>query len=258
MTIQSLPLLLTLCLFCPGAVSQTPIGATTWTRTAFEAGVVYTAADQIASTTTTCPAYGWAADWYQHFVTWGDESQPNLATHDGAIPKLVPYNGVNRMIVFNGTNPVYADLDKSPVRHSYDPRWIGKTLTAKVLLRLHCLDGTYPYIDFYASQPVTIYDRIPVDEVKVSPAIVKGGESFTVEIILTSPAQPSNTRVDLTFAGDGLDLLGGTPPDHVDIPGPATSIVLTVPTLKDTGGPKSVTISATTKTNKKSTVRITP
>jgi hypothetical protein len=216
-----------------------PAPATSWTRTAFEAGVTYGPTDQIGSTTTNCPAWGWAADWYGHSVSW-TTGAPSAPTTSGAVAKPVFYNGATRYVVANGTYPVYAN------GYQYDVALIGQATTTTITLRLHCLDGTYPYVDIPSAQSVMIYDRIPVKEVHIAPATITGGETFAVNIILTAPAQPSNTRVDLKWTGTGLALIG-TVPNYVDVAAPATSITLTVPTSKNSGGPKRVNVQAQAK-----------
>src|SRR5690242_6681039 len=82
---------------------------TTWTRTAFEAGVKYGGTDQIATTTTTCPPYGYAADAYSHSVEWGVSGGQDKPTTNGAPVNKVFYNGMYRYVVPNGTYPVYAN-----------------------------------------------------------------------------------------------------------------------------------------------------
>lgn len=226
-----------------------PAPASSWTRTAFEAGVVYGPTDQIGSTTTNCPGWGWAADWYGHSVSW-TSGAPSTSTTSGAVAKAVFYNGLTRYVVFNGTYPVYAN------GYKYDVALIGQTTTATITLRLHCLDGTYPYVDIPSAQSVTIYDRIPVKEVLITPTTITGGQAFAVNIVLTAPAQPSNTRVDLIWTGTGLALIG-TVPNHVDIAAPATSFTLTVPASQNSGGRKQVTIQAQAKgTAQQATVTI--
>jgi hypothetical protein len=126
-------------------------GSVSWSRSAFEAGVAYNSSDQIGSTAAVCPAYGWAADWFAVSVSW-TTGGPSTPTKTGAVPRTVPYKGQNRTIVFNGTFPVFANGQK------FDPSLVGQTTTATLNLRIHCLDGTYPYIDMPASQPITIYD----------------------------------------------------------------------------------------------------
>src|SRR5438445_639058 len=74
-----------------------PAPATSWTRIAFEAGVNYGPSDQIGSTTTTCPGWGWAADWYGHSLSW-TTGGPASATTSGAVPKAVNYNGAIRYV----------------------------------------------------------------------------------------------------------------------------------------------------------------
>ena len=83
------------------------LAATTWTRTAFEAGVTYQETDQVAVTTTTCPPYGWAADWYDRSVSW-TSSGPAMPANSSVPHHMTPYNGALRDLVANGSYPVYA------------------------------------------------------------------------------------------------------------------------------------------------------
>jgi hypothetical protein len=83
-----------------GSVAMSQV--TTWTRTAFEAGVAYQETDQVAVTTINCPPYGWAADVFDRSVTWTDNGQPMSATAN--VPHhATEYKGAVRDLVANGT-----------------------------------------------------------------------------------------------------------------------------------------------------------
>jgi hypothetical protein len=232
-----------------------------WVKIAFETGVKYTAADQIGVTNLYCPGWGYAADWFTPYVawdsvTWNDVHQPGLAHQ-------VYYNGALRWVVANGSHPVY--MNDGQIFSSAS----GTTLSATLMLRYHCLDGTYAYLDEKNAQQVTIHPRIRVDEVDVTPKSVKGGQDFTVQVILSSPAPPSNTRVYLQWTGNGIPLIGavacqdGTGPTspvpcHIDVIAGQNTASFGVHTMPNSGGPKSVTVEAVTiGSTQNATVQIT-
>jgi len=232
-----------------------------WVKVAFETGVKYTAADQIGVTNLYCPAYGWAADWFSTFVAWDSVSWNPIT--NGAKVQNVPYNGAVRAIVFNGSYPVYMNDGQTfnvPA---------NTTLAATQMLVFHCLDGTYAHLDDKNAQQVTIYPRIRVDEVDIKPKSVKGGQDFTVQVILSSPAPPSNTRVYLQWQGNGINLIGAGPcqdgtgpsttaPCHIDVPAGQNIVAFAVHTILNPGPAKNVTVEAVTIGSKQTaTVQIT-
>jgi hypothetical protein len=232
-----------------------------WVKVAFETGVKYTAADQIGVTNLYCPGYGYAADWFSTFVAW-DSVTWNTITN-GAKAQNVYYNGAWRWIVFNGSYPVYMNdgqIFNSPAT---------TTLAATLMLRYHCLDGTYAFFDDKNAQQVTITPRIPVDKVYIEPTSVKGGQDFTVHVIQGPAAPPSNTRVYLQWKGNGIKLIGAGPcqdgigpsltaPCHIDVPAGQNVTAFAVHTLPNPGTAKSVTVEAVTIGPKQTaTVQIT-
>jgi hypothetical protein len=225
------------------------IPVSNWMKVAFEAGVNYGPSDQIAQTTINCPEYAWAADWYAHSISW-TTGAPLTPTKDSSIARPVLWNGATIYVVANGTYSVFAN------NYTFDHSLVGHTTTATINLRIHCVAMPYAYQDLPTPQPISIYDRIDVDKV-VAPHSVKGGQAISLVIWLKAPAQPSNTRVYLTWSGNGLPLIG-TVPDHLDIPPLATQVTLMVPTDANTAGTKNVTVKATTLGSQQATIQITP
>jgi hypothetical protein len=221
---------------------------TTWTTVAFEAGVNYGSTDQIAQTTISCPEYAWAADWYAHSVSW-TTGAPLTATKDSSVAHPTPWNGAIIYMVANGTYAMFAN------NYTFDHSLVGRTTTATINLRIHCVSMPYSYQDLPSPQSITIYDRIDVDKV-AAPESIKGGETIKLEIWLKAPAQPSNTRVYLNWSGNGLPLIG-TVPDHVDFAAPATQLTLMIPTDVNNDGTKEVVVKATTLGSQQATIKIT-
>jgi hypothetical protein len=131
------------------------------------------------------------------------------------------------------------------------------TLPSTLMLRYHCLDGTYAYFDDKTPQQVTIHPRIPVHEVNIKPKSVKGGQDFTVQVILDAPAPPSNTRVYLQWQGDGINLIGAGPcqdgvgpsntaPCHIDAPAGQDTTSFAVHTITNPGRTRDVAVEAVT------------
>ncbi len=224
------------------------IPVTPWTRVAFEAGVNYGPSDQIGQTTINCPAYAWAADWYAHSISW-TTGAPLTPTTNSAVAHATQWNGAIINMVANGTYAVFAN------NYTFDHSLVGQTTTATINLRIHCVAGPYAYQDLPTPQVISIYDRIDVDKV-VAPASVKGGQTIDLEIWLKAPAQPSNTRVYLAWSGNGVPLIGAVP-DHIDIAPLATQVILKVPTSVNSGGTKTVTVTATTLGSQHATIKLT-
>lgn len=131
--------------------------------------------DQIAVITTSCPAYGWAADSYTTLVDWG-VGGGNQTTKNGAPVSKVFYNGADRYVVFNGTYPVYAN------NVTFNRSFIGKSVSPKVTLELHCLDW-FNTIAYPFPGSVTIWDRVPVEQV-TAPASVGPASPYCEKLLL--------------------------------------------------------------------------
>jgi hypothetical protein len=220
-----------------------------WVKVAFETGVKYTAADQIGVTNLTCPGWGYAADWFTPYVAWDSVNWHDI--HQPGLAQQVYYNNALRWVVPNGTHPVF--MNDGQIFSSAP----GTALSAALLLRYHCLDGTYAYLDDKNSQQVTIHPRVRVDQVAINPASVKGGQDFTVQVILSAPAPPSNTRVYLQWKGNGINLIGAGPcqdgtgpsttaPCHIDVRAVDTQATFTVRTRPNPGAAKNITVEAVT------------
>lgn len=196
----------------------------------FEQGVPLSKSTAVGRVTIGC-----TVDNYSHKVDWGDGTS-NVLTTPGAAHQIT-HAGATRTVVDPNTYSLYADADKT-----YGAAVSGNpALPAKISSTLHCLDGTSTGY-WTVSQSIHVYPHIPLKQITATPASVKGGTNVTIAIASTTPAPPSNARVNLQWSGPGASLVL-SPAASLDLPYTLDSVSQVFSTTK-TRTTKTVTITA--------------
>lgn len=191
----------------------------TFVKKDFEAGVLYTASDVVASASHSCHA-----DDYRLQLEWGNGEV--AAASSTARCQVIFYNGANRCVVFPGTYTIFDGGFGYPLSAAE-----GQTFTQTVEFTLHCLDWTGTAVQRF-NQQATVHQPIPVNQLSVSPATVKAGAPFSLTVTLEKPAPASDIRVFLTWTDENHKPVGGMPP-YVDVPSGHTpvTVVLNAPAV---------------------------
>jgi hypothetical protein len=203
--------------------------------TNFETGVARPLPESFATVTSGCNFDDW-----QKTVNWGDGNTETL-TH--TVQATLPGPATPA-----GTYPVYS-------AHSYAR---AGTYTAIAQLIVHCVGapaGPGGIVD-RKSYSITVYDRLPLQTLAVSPGLVKRGGSVSVTAQTFADAPASGTRVDLT--ANKANVFGnGSLSVHSDIPtnSKTTTVTLTVSSTAPLG---AVTITATAGSQLTKTITIAP
>jgi hypothetical protein len=218
-----------------GAYTQVDGYSIDLNRTNFETGVALPSPESFATVKVKCNFDDWSKT-----VEWGDGKTETL-TH--TVQASLPGPSTPA-----GTYPIYST-------HSY-----GKagTYNASTKLVVHCVGGPPGpggLVD-KKSYTITVFDRLPLNSLTASSAVVKRGATVDVTAETFADAPASGTRVNLTankpnVFGSGALSVNTDIPEHSK----TTSATLKVSSTAPLG---AVTVTATAGNQLNKNIRIVP